>query len=418
MKEKTLLIDNHTNQNRWITVVVFGFLLSPLIGFISEKIWAIHGSIVLGRGIAILLLVMILVKSPQLRISKYFIMAVLYYIATLMIPMLSGTNSRIILGSESIICIFFLILHSSSITDKTYNKAMVWMLYLIGISLLVSLIQEFYNPLFLVSKIVETSFSWDKYNKTQYRLSSIWSYVNFTAGGYSVMAFYAVVLGHLIEKKKSVRNIALLVVALLIYCLVSRQRWILVSYLIISSQIYRLFDKTSNQVTIVLVLLICLGILLYAGFPLLDVVQYRYLDKEVGGIQYGSWQQRSLGWAAFSRFFNDFFLLGINMSKNSGSYYSFLGRRSGNILIGNIWPFITYGIIGSIWYYMLLVMLIKNSYRLGKKTKNYGYFLMFVALVAGGFSNGASLVDPGTMVAIILMKHYEDKISYLQKVRI
>jgi hypothetical protein len=400
-----------SKQSRWITVLLYWVLFAPLIGYASENLWDISGINTLGRGVVIFVLFAILTGSHKFKISKFFWMAFIYYIFTLLIPLIYGFDLRLILNYDLLLCLVFLISANSSIQTTTYDRVIKWMYYLILISLVVSFIQEFYNPLFLVSKKVMDEFEWEQVSNYQYRLQSIWSYVNSSAGGYSVMAFYSVILGNYIEKKKPARSIAILSATVLIYCIMSRQRWILIVFAIISSQMYRIFNKTTNQITVILVILLLIAILYYIGFPLMEVIQYRYLDKEAGGITQGSFLARQHSWRAFTKYIGSAWFLGIRISGKYEEYIDFLGRGSKQNLLGSINPLITYGFFGSIWFYLLLYLLLKRSYTIGKLTKNYGFFVLYVSIIVAGFSNTFTLADPGTMCSFILLKYYEERIN-------
>jgi len=403
-----------TRQDIWSVITIFWLLLSPLIGYLAGTVWKLRGSIVIAWGIAIIALISSLLKISHLKLSRYFLFASIYYLAIILIPALSGSNFRVKFNNEALLCIFLLIAANSYISAKVYNQALKWMAALIVVSLVVIIIQQFYNPLFLVSKNVSEEFEWDKFSNFQYRLHSIWSYVSDTASGFSLMAPYAVLLGYMIEKKKNGWWIALLCAAVLLYSVLTRQRYLIIVYLIITFQIYRLLNRAVNQIAVLVVLFLCIGLLLYSGFPLFDLIQYRYLDVQAGGIAYGSFSARTQSWEAFKRFFSSSWLLGIDMSKQASDYYNYLGRETGQNLLGIIYPFITYGIIGSIWYYLLLYFLLRDSYIIGRKTKNYGFFVLFIAFIATGFANGSPLSDGGIMLAIMFMKYYRDNIPARQ----
>lgn len=402
-----------TRQDIWSVITIFWLLLSPLIGYLAETVWKLRGSIVIAWGIAIIALISSLLKISHLKLSRYFLFASIYYLAIILIPALSGSNFRVKFNNEALLCIFLLIAANSYISAKVYNQALKWMTALIVISLVVIIMQQFYNPLFLVSKNVSEEFAWEKFSNFQYRLPSIWSFVSDTAGGFSVMAPYAVLLGDMIEKKKNGWWIALLCAAVLLYSVLTRQRYLIIVYLIITSQIYRLLNRAVNQIAVLVVLFLCIGLLLYSGFPLFDLVQYRYLDVQAGGIAYGSFSARTQSWEAFTKYIGSAWLLGIDMSKQASDYYNYLGRSNGQNLLGIVYPLITYGIIGSIWYYLLLFFLLRDSYIIGRKTKNYGFFVLFIAFVATGFANGTPLSD--AMLAILLMKYYQNNLTAQQR---
>lgn len=415
MNYDTTYTGNNYSQRSWLALVVIILLLSPLIGYVTERFWDVKGMTTVGRVIVFISFFSVLFSNKQLKVSAYFLLASLYYLATLIIPITSGLKPRLTLSYDLLLCFFFFIMSNSSINAKIQVKTIKGMIYLIIISLIVSLIQEFYNPFFLVSNTVQEAFSGMVIDKAQFRLQSIWSFVNLTAGGYTIMAFYSLILGDMLEKKKSIRQIAFLCAIVLLYCILSRQRWILAVYLIISSQMYRLFNKATNQITVIVVILLCIGILYYSGFPLFEVIQNRYLDVEAGGLTQGSFKARTQSWNAFKNYLSSSFLLGIRVSGQVEAYFQALGRSSGQNLLGTIYPLITYGIIGSIWFYMLLLVLLRRSYWVGRSTKNFSCFVLFVAIIVAGFSNNFTLADPGTMVAFIFLQYYEDKIAMQKK---
>ncbi|HOD17350.1 MAG TPA: hypothetical protein PKJ14_01730 [Candidatus Cloacimonadota bacterium] len=399
-------------QDIWSEITIFWILLAPIASYIAEKVWQLRGLTVVGWGIAIIALFSSLLRYSKLKISRYFLLSSIYYLATILIPTLFGTNFKIIFNTDLLLCLGLLISANASISTKIYKQALKWIVALIIVSVVVIIIQQFYNPLFMVSDTVSENFTWEKFSNFQYRLPSIWSYINpnETSGCFYIMALYAILLGYMIERKINGWLIGLLCASILIYVVLTKTRYIIIVYLIISSMIYRLLNRTVNQIAVLTVLFLCIILLLYSGFPLLDLVQYRYLDKQVGGIVYGSFGARTSSWDAFTKYIGSAWLLGIDMSKQASDYYNYLGRSTGQNLLGIVYPLITYGIIGSIWYYLLLFFLLRDSYKIGRESKNYGFFVLFVSFIVTGFANGTPLGNLNIIMAIMFMKYYQDNI--------
>jgi hypothetical protein len=401
-------------QGIYLLLIIF----SPFIGYLLEYFYDLDVSIAIA-GATFLLLASYFVKGIRFKnfITLILILLLYYIISAILSAYFYGGTlfyfRDIYRNNFLLFALLLIALSSNTLSAGEYQNVYTGMYVLFFISVVVIIIQQFANPLFFTSKdwYVRDLTSY-QFNIIKDRLPSIYSFSGSQSAGIAFNAIYALLLEKSLKNNKRYLTIALFILALL-YAIFQKSRWVLIYYFIVSLQIpIRTKFKFRRAVLYIIIFILFIQTLIWAGVPLADIVNYRYLDKDVGGITHGSYQARESSFRVFQQFVNVNPLWGVQGEGNLSDFSRELGRSRPRLLIGILDPLLLEGIVGSLWLYLFIAMLLRQLYLYGRHTRNYAYFLIFIGFLVTNLSiNYMNFMDMGIIIMIVLYNNERYKLS-------
>jgi len=401
----------------WLQLLSFSLLISPITSFIFDRYTKYQGFQPINNSILFISFLFLLILSAYQRVkfSELFWLLIIYYISSSIIDSINYNHpvfvSKDIIRHQPLATAFLiLLLDNANINHRFYFNIIKALWVIFFASIIVILYQQLISREFLTSiKLAELN----KYKfegldySVQYRNRSFWGLIGFESNGFSFNAIYAYLLNYVLKNKKNILLIVLFSSGML-FCFLTKTRWILVFFLIVSTQIgvyYKIgrvksWKKYFGLTASIIILAITLIIL---GVPVIDTIQNRYLDKDIGGLTEGSLKSRVHNYRVFKSYFEEGMLLGWAYSGIRAEYYKTLERSADFDIIGVIVPIVNYGLLGSIYLYLFYLIFLRQLYLYGKRSKNYSYFLMVLGLIVSASSMGNfSLIDMGFIIVLVL----------------
>jgi hypothetical protein len=408
------IISENKYLNRILTLLLIALCFAPVIGlFFRFYIRHYNGflvsiSIILPLGGIVLLMTSM---SYRIRLSNLFWLSFTFFVISVLVKAYIFNENPLAISNfysnlDFLLVLMVLMIDNANISKISYDRMISYIYIIFYVSIAVILYQQLVNPLFLLirrgGQVVNEAFV----ATIQYRNQSIFGLVGSESVGYTFNALYAILLNDSFRKNKDMK-------ALILFCLgftfsfLARSRYIIVFFLIVSLQfVFRYKMKAIRQLVFITFSLVILLIGLNAiGVPVEETIRIRYLDQDKGGITEGSWKSREDNYRVFNKFMSssETILTGVYFSDTSSEYFHALGRKLDTNLIGVISPLVTYGLLGSLPFYLFYLTLLWQLYYFGRKTKNYAYFFTILGLIACAASIGNfSLIDMGFLIMLIL----------------
>lgn len=398
----------NTSLIRIIPLIYIFF--SPVIAFVLSLFGPNHNNyfVLIIFPIFAVLLILINRRVVVSEITKWFFF---YFIFTSIFDI--ARNEIFWSYGNFLTMVFFIYIDQLRTSDLkpfiSYNYIKIIFL----VSIIVIIIQAVVDPNFLVSDRWTERLGYK--DDFSVRLSSIFSYLGFSASLFSFYPLAALVLHKELESDK-VRNFLFYSVLIFLFAILAKGRSGLIYACIVALQYINYRKKgISNTFKIVIifamVFITSYYFLAFIGIPIDEIIFYRFLEGE-RSFEATSAFARVANYDFFVRNFSEFWLTGAGSVLDVGLSLN-MNRRSNAMLIGVLDPFFRYGIIGFILFLIVLSVVLHRFYFLGK---NYGNFAMFYAflgfIVMNIFSNINHFFQMGIMIIFIFEKYYSYIISH------
>ncbi|MDD3534868.1 MAG: hypothetical protein PHC50_01790 [Candidatus Cloacimonetes bacterium] len=414
MGETTHLNKSQQNKKRGMQLYIFVLFLcfSPVISYIFFEMYPFYSGYGIVKMIATGILAIMLVPqamSGNIKFSVVSFLYGLYLLNTIILNILITGNigflKGMLYGNDFLILLLLIFLDNARSMNDLFHKNifnLIWVMFILAI--LVILYQEFIDPMFASGHMDRLIKREGIVGRDQWRNHSYFGLLGLEANGFTFVSLYGIILGHLVKTRKQI--ISFIVFGLgALFVFLTKTRWIMIYFLIVSSPIIISFSRLKIQYIIyfVITLVLVLGLLLFLSFPVEDVIKNRILDEDKGGITEGSFGARQHNYDVFFKHFSRTFWGGIYLSGVSQDYFDDLDRRIDADLIGVFHPISRYGILGSWPLYLFYMVLLYKLYVFYRLSGNITYFLIVLGFIVSAMSMGNfSLADFGLMIALSL----------------
>jgi hypothetical protein len=276
---------------------------------------------------------------------------------------------------------------------------------LIIVTTIVSIIQIKYPYLFINPDITGTM---DVDTYLEERSFSIFSWININSLGISFPILISILLSLPSTKK---RTTPLLILSNIIVSFLTRARYVMISAIIVMSQLFfnakiALRKRLSALVLIVGILFVAMGIAYFYGFDVQKVIDTRILEKDTG---LGSARARLLSYEVFLIKFPEYPWFGVGPSTRD-DVVRLLNGVAPLIHIGYLSYLYYYGVFGFLLLLISLFYLLKYAWTIGRK---YVFWGSFYGLLSFCFANVTfvyfDLSEIGIVLAVIYLKYYKEK---------
>ncbi len=341
-------------------------------------------------------------KLPRYLI--FFILFTVYHISSVFIndTIPKETNKVYFLFSDPNIlaCLFFILIEYSTFSERFMNRMNKNILIIVIISLIVSIIQ-IKNPSFFFNTTMDEDLLYVGDNRN----FSIYSWTNINSTGITFPILISLMVS-LYERKKA--ELSILVISAVIVSFLTRARYIMLSAIIVLSQIFfNTARSLTKRVSLFVIFLIGIfSIIVVAsnfGFDIEEVVNSRILEKDS---DMASAKARVLSYDVFMIVFpeNPWFGVGPETKKD---VIDLLGGEAPLIHVGYLSYLYFYGIVGCAFFFLSLFFLLRYAWIVGRRVNFWGTFYGIVALC---FANTTfvyfNLSEMGVVLSLMYLKYY------------
>ncbi|WP_198439858.1 O-antigen ligase family protein [Pareuzebyella sediminis] len=310
----------------------------------------------------------------------------------------------------------FLFIENTYFPRKWIDGAINILGLVLIVSAIVSVIQVF-EPLFLMKdRSVIEGLSYDRlleyYDKNPEEKSgsvsrlfqgyrfSIYSHVSAISVGIDGLAIYSLLFA--LKSKKTMKT-SLWVFAAALVSFLSSSRWIMLNFLLISSQKIwtknnRILNFTKYFLFGILLLIILVFLLEFFGINFRQFVEERLADDSAS--------TRLLALEVFSKVFPEHPFLGTG-GVSTEEVQQLLAGRSSQIHVGYLKLFYYHGLIGGILYLTFLFSFLKRMWKMSKISNYWGGFFAILAFAVANLTLVEfSLFYHGLLLALVFTNHF------------
>lgn len=274
---------------------------------------------------------------------------------------------------------FIIIASNINLTSKDIsNYTRLFKVYII-LSVIFSLLQTLYLPGFFIP----VQFQYFDENTAAYvvRNPSMWAYLDLFDVGLTFVPLLAFVVHKSIIKKKWMITILWLLAGALV-CMLNNSRWVILNYCIVLVYCGYLIYKVRKQNLMSSIFSYSIIIIFVSVFALTFINSYIYKisDFTENRLSSNSAESRVLGYELFLKYFpkNPWFGTGIHIGEDLAQD---LVGKSSQIHVGYLSHLYEYGIVGSLFLFSFWAAIFIHFKRIGNKTGNYVYIVMFMCFL-------------------------------------
>jgi hypothetical protein len=408
--------------NRW----VIGTLpFAILISIILYSRYTISYYFALGA-VCFALFFINFLSNKQFVIKKYTVLVLLFGIYVIFSNYYIAENRFIfyneIVKNQYFYAFFVLnIIENTVFTRQQIRRWFIVFEITIWITLIVILIQQFYNHDFLQNRnVTDAAFEKTYVSESEKRLISIFSW-----SGILDLIFYFIPIcffqiNYELNRNKVFKAVMYTFI-LIVVCVLSKARTTMMPaamvFLILRSSYHKKnFEVMMNRIIVITVILFAA----YAAFttiPFLnDILRDRILESSRVDKEKRTMNTRLLAVDAFVKFFPDHPVFGCGDTKyGSGSkglwnykLESFLGGRSSQIHVGFLDLFYLYGLVGGALFALFIFIALRKFYL---KSKLYNFRAVFWALMTLPIANiglvSFNLMSAGLLLSFVFYRNLE-----------
>ncbi len=368
--------------------------------------------------IVILLLIPIaiyLLITKKIKFPKYlFFLSVftIYHLTSVyinkLIPLDTNWVYFILSDPNFLACVFFFIIENSDFDEKFIHKLNRCIFSVVVISLIVSLIQIKFRY-FFVDPILYTNRDYVHYIE-QGRVFSIYSWIDLNSLGIS----FPIMLSILLSINSTEKIIfPLTLISGMVVSFLTRARYVMLSTIIVFSQLFFVSKIEIRKKIYILLLAGCSIFVLVLiarayDFDIQKVIEDRILERGSG---LASARVRVTSYEIFLLKFPEHPLFGVGPATRL-DVVQLLRGAAPLIHVGYLSYLYFYGIIGSLFLFLTIFLLVKKAWNVGRK---YLFWGSFYGLLAFCFANTTfvyfNLSEIGIILAVIYLKYFNDKSS-------
>jgi hypothetical protein len=400
---------NKALQILLLLLLPFYPLWAALIYTLAERNIDIF-SILLFIPIAIYLLFSKKVKLPAYLI--FYIIFTIYHLGSVLynniIPSDKSVLYTILTDINLLGCIILFVVENVKFDDKVISRMNLFILIAVGISLVFSVIQV-RDPYFFVSPVLTRSLEGIFYLE-QHRNFSIYSWVNINSLGITFPILISILISQTGEINLK-KWLPVILISAILVAFLSRARYIMISAVIVLSQLFFVAKiELKRKIYILLLFIGSITLLLVLanvyGFDIQRVVSERILEERTG---LGSFKARVTSFEVFKLKFPEHPVFGVG-PQTRADVVELLGGVAPLIHIGYLSYLYFYGLAGCIFLFLALFFLVKRAWDTGRKHAFWGSFYGLLAFL---FANLTfvyfNFSEAGMVLAILYMKYYSEK---------
>ncbi len=385
------------------------FAFIPLFQFLAKEY--LHMNFVNLFGLlGVLVFFLCKLTGSKFVYPKYlfpFILLILYYLIWDFVNGSAGkldiTTLTYLFRNRWLYSLVILILIENTSFDKVFiDQIIVIFKVTIVISFIVTLIQLFIDPFFLMPPELKMDFLM----RSQYniRLQSIFGYIAPNEVAYSLIPIMAILIGFYLMNKSSLGLIWILLASVVFFG--TKTRFVYLNFVIILLQYpYVNGIKIKNTIKITIIGFVSSILLFFVlksiGFSIEEFIQDRLMSESAS--------TRLLAIEMFARFFpeNPFFGSGVHVGDD---LYRAIGGRSSQMHVGYLSHLYEFGIVGTILLFYFLFSTLKMFYDDSKITLYYGSLFAFVTIFVTNITLvHFSIYNYGILFAFIFNKYLNDQ---------
>lgn len=363
-------------------------------------------------GATLILVIIYTIIVRQLKIPKYLVFLILFtiyhlisiYINDLIPP---GNLFFSILADQYVFaCILFIVIESMTFEEFFINRMNPFIFTIVIISFMVSVIQIKY-PTFFVTPKISSDLEGLTYLFVDNRNFSIYSWVNLNSLGITFPILISILLSMYTSKRS---RIPLIMLMAFVVSFLSRARYIMISTIIVISQLFfnAKIELRKKVSTLVLIGTLLVGLILFAGlygFDIQQVINKRILEKDT---EMQSARARITSYEVFMLKFPEHPWVGVGPETRADALRLLDGIPI--IHVGYLSQLYFYGLFGCLLLFLSIFFLLRDAWLAGKK---YTYWASFYGLLGFCFANLTfvyfNLSEAGIVLAVIYVKYFNDQ---------
>lgn len=347
------------------------------------------------------------------KLPKYLLFLILFtifHLVSIYLNNLATTNSSffltVLFDSNVLACAVLFIVENTKFDDRFISIMNRNILIIIAVSLFVSLIQVKIPSFFASPELTDTEENLVYLD--QGRAFSIYSWININSLGITFPFLISILLNVYNIKKKS---FSLVVISGLIVSFLSRARYVMISAIIVFSQLFisskiTLRNKVISVFVVAISIIVLLTIAENSGFSIQKVIDERILEKEG---EMGSANARITSYYVFLMKFPENPWFGVGPATRE-DVIELLGGEAPLIHVGYLSYLYFYGVFGFFILFLSMAFLLKDAFIIGKK---YLFWGSFYGLIAYFMANTTTVYfnfsEMGIILAVIYLKYYKDQ---------
>lgn len=374
----------------WITVSflhfpiekIFIFVLLPVLIYI---IWVIR------------------VRIPVYLI--FFISFTLYHICSTfyfgLLPKNTTTFFFIVSDPNVLACTLFLIIENTNFDKVFLSKMNRHILWIVTLSLIVSLIQS-KNPLFFYNRNLDEELNYLGDNRN----ASIYSWISLNSGGVTFPFLIAILLNFY---STGSRFFPLVVVSGIVVSFLTKARFVMISTIIAFLQLL-MIRSISLKKKIYIIGFFTVGIFLIigasqmVGYDINTTINERILEK---GNDMRSAKARMVSYEVFMMKFPENPYFGVG-PKTRDDVVDLLDGSAPIIHVGYLSYLYYYGFFGALLLFLALLCLLWDAWIIGRRNDFWGSFYGLVGFTLANFTFVyLNFSEMGIILAVIYMRYYK-----------
>jgi|WetSurMetagenome_2_1015567.scaffolds.fasta_scaffold04003_4 hypothetical protein len=298
----------------------------------------------------------------------------------------------------------FFIVENMKFDEDIINKMNISIFAVVTVSLIVAVIQIKF-PYFFIGPIIKDNLT-NMIHLQENRKFSIYSWIDMNSLGISFPILVSLLLSSQYEKIR----FPIIVISGVIVSFLSRARYVMISALIVFSQLFFNSKIEFRKKAVILAVLVVsigfvVGIARAYDFDIQKVINERILEK---GNEMASAKARLTSLNVFQVKFPEHPWFGVGPSTRVDVLQLLKGIPV--IHIGYLSYLYFYGVIGALFLFLTLFFLLRDSWRVGRKLAFWG---SFYGILSFCFANVTmvdfNLSEIGIILAVIYLKYFKDK---------
>jgi hypothetical protein len=263
------------------------------------------------------------------------------------------------------------------------------------------------NPSFFVAPYVSENIDNETY-LTESRVFSIYSWLDLNSLGITFPILIAILLSFFSQKKGTT---PVLIFTGIIVSFLSKARYVMLSTLIVFSQLFFVskinFNKKASIIVIFFAsILIMISVTRALGYNIQQVIDERILER---GTNMGSAHARVLSFYVFVKVFPENPIFGVGPQTRS-EVIRLLGGRAPLIHIGYLSYLYYYGLIGCFFFFLGIYFLLQRAWIAGSKNEFWaGFYGLIAFCVANATMVYFNLSEMGIVLIVIYLRYFSEK---------
>ncbi|MBK7172705.1 MAG: O-antigen ligase family protein [Bacteroidales bacterium] len=299
-------------------------------------------------------------------------------------------------------CALFFVIENTHFDQKFIKSLSRNIFIVVGISLVVSIIQT-RDPYFFFNLNADKEMTYFDQN----RVFSIYSWVDLNSLGITFPFLLSISMNVYDLKHKL---FALNIISGIIVAFLTRARYVMISTIIVFSQLFfnsAIKLKKKVIITIILVgsVILIIQVAENYGFDFNQVIEERILEKDT---DMGSAKARLLSYYVFMMKFPENPWFGVG-PETRDDVIQLLGGDAPLIHVGYLSYLYFYGIVGCLFIFSAIFLLMRSSWIIGKK---YGFWGPFYGFLGFSLANWTfvyfNMSEMGIVISVIFLRYYFD----------